>query len=159
MSAPAHTQRDFHLHNSFTFWIGRLANVMKDAFNQKLASWDVTYPQWMILNVLHHQLADTPAQIAENIGVDRSAVTRLLDRLEAKNLAERMHDGLDRRSVKILMTRQGAALMDELNEAAREHQQLFLSQMHPTELRAFKTNLQKLLRAGDVDTTNIWRHL
>ncbi len=159
MSAPAHTQRDFHLHNSFTFWIGRLANVMKDAFNQKLASWDVTYPQWMILNVLHHQLADTPAQIAENIGVDRSAVTRLLDRLEAKNLAERMHDGLDRRSVKILMTRQGAALMDELNEAAREHQQLFLSQMHPTELRAFKTNLQKLLRAGDVDTISIWRHL
>lgn len=159
MSAPAHTQRDFHLHNSFTFWIGRLASVMKDAFNQKLASWDVTYPQWMILNVLHHQLADTPAQIAENIGVDRSAVTRLLDRLEAKNLAERMHDGLDRRSVKILMTRQGAALMDELNEAAREHQQLFLSQMHPTELRAFKTNLQKLLRAGDVDTISIWRHL
>src|SRR5690625_4783376 len=38
MSAPAHTQRDFHLHNSFTFWIGRLANLMKDAFNQKLAS-------------------------------------------------------------------------------------------------------------------------
>lgn len=159
MSAPAHTQRDFHLHNSFTFWIGRLASVMKDAFNQKLASWDVTYPQWMILNVLHHQLANTPAQIAENVGVDRSAVTRLLDRLEAKNLVERMHDGLDRRSVKILMTRQGAALMDELNEAAREHQQLFLSQMHPTELRAFKTNVQKLLRAGDIDTASLWRHL
>ena len=159
MSAPAHTQRDFHLHNSFTFWIGRLASVMKDAFNQKLASWDVTYPQWMILNVLHHQLATTPAQIAENVGVDRSAVTRLLDRLEAKNLVERMHDGLDRRSVKILMTRQGAALMDELNEAAREHQQLFLSQMHPTELRAFKTNVQKLLRAGDIDTASLWRHL
>lgn len=159
MSAPAHTQRDFHLHNSFTFWIGRLASVMKDAFNQKLAKWDVTYPQWMILNVLHHELANTPAQIAENIGVDRSAVTRLLDRLEAKNLAERMHDGLDRRSVKILMTRQGTALMDELNDAAREHQQLFLSQMHPTELRAFKTNVQKLLRAGDIDTTTLWRHL
>lgn len=159
MSAPAHTQRDFHLHNSFTFWIGRLASVMKDAFNQELASWDVTYPQWMILNVLHHQLATTPAQIAENVGVDRSAVTRLLDRLEAKNLVERMHDGLDRRSVKILMTRQGAALMDELNEAAREHQQLFLSQMHPTELRAFKTNVQKLLRAGDIDTASLWRHL
>ena len=159
MPAPAHTQRDFHLHNSFTFWIGRLASVMKDTFNQKLASWDVTYPQWMILNVLHHELADTPAQIAENIGVDRSAVTRLLDRLEAKHLAERVHDGLDRRSVKILMTRQGAALMDELNAAAREHQQVFLSQMHPTELRAFKTNVQKLLRAGDIDTASLWRHL
>src|SRR5690625_6055487 len=113
----------------------------------------------MMLNILEQQMEDTAAQIAESIGVDRSAVKRLLKRLEAKNLAERMHDGLDSRSVKILMTRQGAALMDELNEAAREHQQLFLSQMHPTELRAFKTNLQKLLRAGDVDTISIWRHL
>src|SRR5690625_3656808 len=159
MSAPAHTQRDFHLHNSFTFWIGRLANVMKDAFNQKLARWDVTYPQWFILNVLNHQLADTPAQIAENIGVERSAVTRVLDRLGAKNLAERMHEGLERRSMTMLKTRKDAAWNEELKEAARKYQQLFISQMHPTELRAFKTNLQKLLRAGDVDTISIWRHL
>src|SRR5690625_7607510 len=115
MSAPAHTQRDFHLHNSFTFWIGRLANVMKDAFNQKLASWDVTYPLWMILNVLHHQLADTPAQIAVDVGVDRSAVTRLWDRLEAKSLADRIHDVLDRRLVYILMKRHGAALVEEMD--------------------------------------------
>ncbi|MDQ2075483.1 MarR family winged helix-turn-helix transcriptional regulator [Marinimicrobium sp. ABcell2] len=159
MSAPKNTQRDFHLHNSFTFWISRLASAMKDTFNQKLADWEVTYPQWMILNVLHHELANTPAQIADNIGVDRSAVTRLLDRLEAKKLVERMHDGLDRRSVKILITRQGVTLMNELNTAARDHQQLFLDQMHPTELRAFKTNVQKLLRAGDIETVNLWRHM
>lgn len=157
---PASTsQRDFHLHNSFTFWISRLASAMKDTFNQQLATWDVTYPQWMILNVLHHELANTPAQIAENIGVDRSAVTRLLDRLEAKGLAERVHDGLDRRSVKIFITRQGQSLMDELNRAAREHQTLFLQQMHPTELRAFKTNVQKMLRAGDIETAHLWRHM
>src|SRR5690625_7266732 len=112
MSAPAHTQRDFHLHNSCTFWIGRLANVMKDAFNQKLARWDVTYPQWMILNVLQHQLADTPAQIEEDIGVDRSAVTRLLDRLKEKNLEERIHEGLYHRSVKIMMNSKGEAMME-----------------------------------------------
>lgn len=39
-------------------------------------------PQWMILNVLHHQWAKTPTRVADNIGVDRSAVTWLLDRFE-----------------------------------------------------------------------------
>ncbi len=151
--------RDFHLHNSFTFWIARLASAMKDSFNQQLAAWEVTYPQWMILNVLHHELANTPAQIADNIGVDRSAVTRLLDRLEVKNLIERVHDGLDRRSVKIFITRAGQDLMAELNGAADEHQRQFLAQLPPTELRAFKGNVQKLLRAGDIETSEFWRHV
>lgn len=159
LNSSRNSPRDFHLHNSFTFWIARLANAMKDSFNQRLAKWEVTYPQWMILNVLHHQLADTPAQIADNIGVDRSAVTRLLDRLETKNLIERVHDGLDRRSVKIFITDAGQALMEELNWAAEEHQRQFLAQLPPTELRAFKGNVQKLLRVGDIEASDFWRHV
>lgn len=150
---------EFHLHNSFVFWINRLSGVMKEQFNQQLEEQDVTWPQWMILNVLHNHLADTPAQIADNIGVDRSAVTRLLDRLESKSLIQRVHDGLDRRSVKIFITEIGKALIADLNKAAEQHQTNFLNELHPTELRAFKTNLQKLLRAGGVETNNLWKHI
>lgn len=149
----------FHLHNSFTFWITRLASAMREAFNQELAEHQVSWPQWMILNVLFHQLAETPAQIADNIAVDRSAVTRLLDRLEHKALLERVHDGLDRRSVKVHLTAAGRALVDQLNSAAETHQNRFLNQLHPTELRAFKGNIQKMLRAVDIDAASLWRHL
>jgi DNA-binding MarR family transcriptional regulator len=159
MNMSKHTQADFHLHNSFGFWITRLANMMREQFNQQLQTQDVTWPQWMILNVLHHQLAKTPAQIADNIGVDRSAVTRLLDRLEAKGLVERLHDGLDRRSIKILVTPAGAELMAQLNQAAMQHQAFFLSELHPTELRVLKGNVQKLLRAGGVETLHLWKHI
>ncbi|WP_157960363.1 MarR family winged helix-turn-helix transcriptional regulator [Marinimicrobium alkaliphilum] len=152
-------QSGFHLHNSFGFWISRLSNLMKEEFNQQLEAYDVTWPQWMTLNVLHHQLARTPAQIADNIGVDRSAVTRLLDRLEAKGFIERVHEGLDRRSVTIFMTKAGEQLIEQLNSAAAEHQTRFLSELHPTELRAFKGNIQKLLRAGGVETLNLWKHV
>lgn len=159
MNTTKSPQADFHLHNSFVFWITRLSSVMKEQFNQQLQEQDVTWPQWMILNVLHHQLAKTPAQIADNIGVDRSAVTRLLDRLEAKSLVERVHDGIDRRSIKIFITEVGKRLMVELNEAAVRHQEDFLRELHPTEMRAFKANVQKLLRAGGVETNQVWRHM
>ncbi|WP_051235674.1 MarR family winged helix-turn-helix transcriptional regulator [Marinimicrobium agarilyticum] len=149
----------FHLHNSFTFWIARLASCMREAFNEALAEHDVSWPQWMILNVLFHELANTPAQIADNIAVDRSAVTRLLDRLEAKDLVQREHDGLDRRSVKIHLTRAGKQLVQNLNEQAVNHQNRFLNQLHPTELRAFKGNIQKLLRAVDIDSSQLWKHV
>ncbi len=148
----------FQLHNSYTFWVSRLASVMQDRFNKELETLDVTWPQWMVMNVLTHQLANTPAQIAEQIGVDRSAVTRLVDRLEKKGLLHREHDGLDRRSVKVLITRAGELMVGHLDEAAERHQQRFLQELHNTEHRALKGNLQKLLKAGGIDSTSLWRH-
>lgn len=151
--------KGFQLHNSFTFWISRLAGAMREAFNRELAEHQVSWPQWMILNVLFNELAETPAQIADNIAVDRSAVTRLLDRLAEKQLLERVHDGLDRRSVKVHMTPAGKVVVEELNRAAEAHQNRFLNQLHPTELRAFKGNIQKMLRASDIDSLSLWRHV
>jgi len=150
---------DFQLHNSFTFWISRLASVMQEQFNKELDELDVTWPQWMVMNVLAHNLAETPAQIADNLGVDRSAVTRLVDRLEKKGLVNRLHDGLDRRSILIKLTKAGAAMVEELDSSAGEHQRKFLSQLHNTEYRAFKGNLQKMLRAGGVETSTTWMHV
>lgn len=158
---PPHIESsdDFHLHNSFTFWIARLASAMREQFNQALAEHDVTWPQWMILNVLHHKLAVTPAQIADNIGVDRSAVTRLVDRLEKKGMVARSFDGLDRRSIQIVMTPEGRRLVAEINAVAKEHQDSFMSQLPSTECRGLKGNIQKLLRAGGVETATLWRHI
>jgi len=150
---------DFQLHNSFTFWISRLASVMQEQFNKELDELDVTWPQWMVMNVLAHNLAETPAQIADNLGVDRSAVTRLVDRLEKKGLVNRLHDGLDRRSILVKLTKAGAAMVEELDSSAGEHQRKFLSQLPSTEYRAFKGNLQKMLRAGGVETSSTWMHV
>ncbi len=149
----------FQLHNSFTFWICRLASAMQEQFNHDLEALDITWPQWMVMNVLHHSSSNTPAQIAEQIGVDRSAVTRLLDRLEKKGLVKREHDQLDRRSVKVRITDPGKLMLNHMDDAAEKHQQSFLSQLHATEHRVLKSNIQKLLRAADIDSQQLWRHL
>ncbi|GAB1266192.1 MarR family transcriptional regulator [Aurantivibrio infirmus] len=156
---PNSSNDDFLIHNSYTFWISRLANLMQEHFNQRLKEEDVTWPQWMVLNVLDQKLATTPAAIASNIGVDRSAVTRLLDRLENKGLISREHDKLDRRSINIDITERGQDLMATLNHMAREHQEHFLSQLHNTEYRSLKGNIQKMLRLGGIDTSSQWKQL
>ncbi|MGQ9425369.1 MarR family winged helix-turn-helix transcriptional regulator [Gilvimarinus sp. F26214L] len=157
MSVSNAQNGDFLIHNSYTFWISRLASLMQEEFNHRLAGEGVTWPQWMVLNVLHHQLAGTPAMIADTVGVDRSAVTRLLDRLEKKELLLREHDKLDRRSVKVRMTASGQALVARLNHLAHEHQEHFLNSMHKTEHRGFKGNVQKLLKLAGVDSIRLWK--
>lgn len=150
---------DFKLHNSFAFWIYRLNHVLQDAFNEQLKEHDITWPQWMVLNVLDEGLADTPAVIATHLGADRSGITRLLDRLELKAFVLREHDRLDRRSIKLKMTPEGKKVMAEINNKAHQHQQQFLSELHLSERRGFKKELQKMLKISGIDTTKLWQRI
>ncbi|MGH1486181.1 MAG: MarR family winged helix-turn-helix transcriptional regulator [Cellvibrionaceae bacterium] len=150
---------DFKLHNSFAFWIHRLNSLLQDQFNQQLKDYEITWPQWMLLNVLEGSAANTPALIAEQLGVDRSGITRLLDRLEVKEYIEREHDKLDRRSVKVHITDKGKKLISAINTAAYQHQETFLADLHLSERRGFKKELQKMLRTSGVDTFPLWQRI
>lgn len=148
---------NFPVQNSYTYWISRLSSLMQETFNQRLKAQDITWPQWMALNVINQGIAKTPATVADQLGTDRSAVTRLLDRLETKGMVSREHDKLDRRSVSVFLTAKGKDMMSQLDEAAREHQRQFLGGLHSTEFRALKGNIQKMLKAGGVDSSPNWR--
>lgn len=148
---------EFLLNNSLLFWVNRLASAMRESFNDDLKSHDLTWPQWMCLNVLSHSDVGTPAQLADALGVDRSAVTRLLDRLAAKGMVEREHDDGDRRSVRIALTAMGYQLCKVLDELAETHQRRYIEQLPATEVRVFKSNIQKLLRESGIETSGIWK--
>ncbi|MDO6745900.1 MarR family winged helix-turn-helix transcriptional regulator [Gilvimarinus sp. 1_MG-2023] len=146
-------------HNSLIYWVNRLASSMRETFNEALAEQSITWPQWLSLNVLAHGEADTPAQIADSIGIDRSAVTRLLDRLAEKELLTRVHDDGDRRCVRIALTALGESKMQQIDQLAMQHQQRFLAQLPATEVRVFKTHIQKLLREGGIESSRQWRNI
>lgn len=152
-------EKDFHLHNSFVFWIGRLAQQMQERLNEALKAHGLTWQQWAALNVMHHGLAKTPAQVADHLGADRSTITRMLDRLESQSLVQREHDGLDRRVVKLHLTDTARALIKQLNKLAEAHQAEFMSELPSTEYRGLRSSLVKMLRAGGVDAGNLWRQV
>lgn len=160
VSAQSASNRDnpqqLSLHNSFCFWLHRLNSALQDSFNEQLRQYDVSWSQWLALNVLSLGIADTPAHIAEQLGVDRSAITRQLDRLEDKGFVERYHDKLDRRLVKVLLTPASRQLMEQVNKEAYLHQQACLADLHRSERRGLKGELQKMLRTQGVDTFDVW---
>jgi DNA-binding MarR family transcriptional regulator len=68
-----------------------------------------TYPQWVPLHKLHVGQAATVAELARECELDTGAMTRLLDRLEAKDLCRRVRSVSDRRVVNIELTDEGRA--------------------------------------------------
>jgi DNA-binding MarR family transcriptional regulator len=73
-----------------------------------------TYPQWMPLYKLHVGAATTVAELARACELDAGAMTRLLDRLEAKGLCRRVRSLEDRRVVNIELTDEGRAAAKEV---------------------------------------------
>jgi DNA-binding MarR family transcriptional regulator len=84
-----------------------------------------TYPQWVPLYKLHIGAATTVAELARACELDTGAMTRLLDRLEAKGLCRRVRSLEDRRVVNIELTDEGRAAAKEvpyvLSRVQNEH--------------------------------------
>lgn len=78
-----------------------------------------SFPQWVPLHKVHLGQANTVAELARQCSLDTGAMTRLLDRLEAKGLCRRVRLEKDRRVVHIELTPQGVAAAEQVPEVLR----------------------------------------
>ncbi|WP_253637470.1 MarR family winged helix-turn-helix transcriptional regulator [Achromobacter insolitus] len=91
------------------FLIKQVYNSLNRMLDQEMAPLDLTAMQWRPIALIFLGRADTPAELARLNGMDTGAMTRALDRLEAKGLLRRNRSQDDRRVVKIELTELGEA--------------------------------------------------
>ncbi|WP_454689567.1 MarR family winged helix-turn-helix transcriptional regulator [Achromobacter aloeverae] len=89
-------------------------NAFTRALDQEMAPLGLTASQWRPLAMVSLGRADTGAELARMTDVDTGAMTRTLDRLEAKGLLRRQRSEQDRRVVKIEVTEEGAAITRQI---------------------------------------------
>jgi DNA-binding MarR family transcriptional regulator len=70
----------------------------------------ITYPQYLVLNVLWREDRQTVGRIADELALESSTLTPLLKRLEAAGLVKRARNREDERQVIIALTAEGRAL-------------------------------------------------
>jgi DNA-binding MarR family transcriptional regulator len=72
----------------------------------------LTYPQYLVLNVLWQDTAQPVGAIAERLALESSTLTPLLKRLEAAGLVTRTRNPADERQVLVALTPAGQALRE-----------------------------------------------
>jgi DNA-binding MarR family transcriptional regulator len=77
-------------------------------------------------------------------------MSRLLDRLEAKGIIERVRDDLDRRQVNVELTPKGSALYPQMMEVITRVYGRFLDGFSPAEAAQLQVLLQRLLSNRNV---------
>lgn len=97
--------------------------------------------------------AHTPRAVADVLGVGRTAVTGMLDRLEAEGLITRAVDPADRRSFMLQLTEKGQALIRQIDDVRREKLMHGLLNMDTAALEALQTGLRALAEAMQTCTT------
>ncbi|OYW44280.1 MAG: MarR family transcriptional regulator [Sphingomonadales bacterium 32-68-7] len=73
----------------------------------------LTYPQYLVLNVLWERDGQTVGALADRLALESSTLTPLLKRLEAGGLVSRTRNPDNERQVIVALTPQGRALQDQ----------------------------------------------
>lgn len=115
--------RGYDMDNALGYVIGHAAMRLKIGLRRLFVAsgLNVTPEQWVVLFRLHEKEGLTQSELGERTVKDKTTITRILDRLEKKDMASRRRDARDRRAQRIFLTEKGVATLDALMPLVRRY--------------------------------------
>lgn len=98
--------------------IKKIRNALQKRFAD--AGFDLTVDQWVVIDHLHRNPGIAQSTLAELTTKDAPTVTRIIDLLAKKGLAERRMADDDRRKFLVFMTPEGEKLYEQMLPAVVE---------------------------------------
>ena len=89
-------------------------------FSARLAPFGITPGQYGVLSCLWARGTATPKEIAQELRLENSTVSGVLDRMQKRGLIDRVLDPNDRRSLQVVATEAGMAIRDGVLQAVEE---------------------------------------
>lgn len=132
--------------------ISRLSRLLERDLKQFFAAHDLEAWEYDVLATLRR--AGEPYELTAGAllnaaMVTSGAMTNRIDRLEAKELVERIRDTADRRSVRVRLTSRGFDLIDDLISDHAADEARLLDVLKPTERKQLTDTLRRLLESLD----------
>ena len=133
------------IHESIGFLQRQLRIAMERAIDAEMSEHDLTGVQWGPLLMIEHGLGTTAADLARAASVDTGAMTRMLDRLQAKGLVNRARCPKDRRVVQLQLTSEGRRLCRRIPYGLSRVFNSLLHGFTAEELDTFKSLTRRML--------------
>jgi DNA-binding MarR family transcriptional regulator len=117
-------------------------------YQRLTAGLPVDEPGYPVLSGLARTGPCSAAELAVEIGLDRSGVTRRASQLEAAGLLRREPDPADRRATLLVLTQAGERTVAELRGRLAELIERSLADWPPAEARTFARGLARFVHDG-----------
>lgn len=128
--------------------ITRIKQLQGRIFEKLLAQHGISEfngAQGRILFVLWEEDGIPISELARKTGLAKTTLTSMLDRMEQRELIERIYPPADRRTVKIRLTERALGLQEHYEQVSNEMNQIFYKGFHDEEIFALETGLRKVL--------------
>lgn len=132
------------------YWLRCLSNFVSHGFEERLAKQDISVAQWVVLRTLYDNSGVTLNEAAELVGVDKSSLSRMVERLVQKGLVNRTV-GDDRRSVGLTLTKDGKKQVPQLAKLADENDAAFFKTLTAKQRQDFLKTIKQLLTSNGWD--------
>ena len=124
--------------------LSRVKAKLVDGLDAELAPLDISAAQYVILVNLANGV-DSSSSLCRSVSYDPGAMTRMLDRLERKNLIRRVRCSEDRRVARLALTEEGKKIYPQLVERAAAVLNRRLRGFSPDEVKQLEGLLQRML--------------
>lgn len=134
------------LESHLGYWLRYVSNHVSHSFSLKLAARNVTVAEWFVLRDLFEHEQTSPNELASRLGMTRGAISKLIDRLEAKSLVTKETLNGDRRYRKLVMTAVGRGMVPVLTCIADENEGSFFGHLTPDEREQLTNTLRNVVK-------------
>lgn len=131
--------------DSIGYLMRRIISLLAQGVERELDSTGLTNAQWVPVLKLYMGCASTAAELARQCDLDAGSMTRLLDRLEAKQFCRRIRSSHDRRVVNLELTETGYAAAKDIPGILCGVQNALLAGFSAEEWQTLKSYLRRML--------------
>jgi MarR family transcriptional regulator for hemolysin len=128
--------------------IGLAARQWRRAVDLRLQKFGLTEATWApLLRLAQASAPMRQKDLAAALSLDSSSVVRILHNLEEAGLIKRREDTEDRRAKAIAITRQGKALVRQVEAVSEDVQREVVGELRPDDIAVTKQILEAICRA------------
>ena len=133
-----------HWPTDFGFELADTTRVFRKAFNLRVEQYGITGPQWRIIAYLMRCDGMMQVEIADEIELDKAAIGRTVERLEARGLVRRENCEQDGRARRVFLRPEAVELGNKIKQEAQEFYSEILTALTPEEEDQFSLVLRKI---------------
>lgn len=146
--ARFYTGSSYAIEASYGFLLRRLYASIQRHIEKRMQPHELTAMQWAPLLLLAEGKGGTCAELARWMSIDTGAMTRMLDRLEAKGLIARTRSVTDRRVVQLALTEDGRAAAAHVPDILAEVLNLHVAGFSAGEFELLMGLLRRMIDNG-----------
>jgi DNA-binding MarR family transcriptional regulator len=126
------------------YWLRRVSAHVQGASFHALQKRHVSVAEWVVLCLILSQPGITPGGLAEILTMTRGAVSKIIDKLEAKNWVARSAKPGDGRVQLLSLTERGSQIIPQLAEILDQHERKIFGSLEVDERATLRRLLKKL---------------